>query len=656
MANDRFCNMLGYTKNELIGSDSRLLMPATERQAHETEQAQLIANTVTTSSSEQQLIRKDGTLLWVNRSLSLVRSRAGNPEYFIAVIEDISARRQAEETRSYLAAIVDGSNDAIFSRNLERKILSWNRAAERLFGYSAEEIIGQSVSRLIPPEFEAESRSSRALLAQGRAVIDLETKRLTKDGRRIDVSMSQSPIHDKHGVMVGVALNFRDITERVRKAALMRLLESLARATNEATTAETALQACLERICAYGNWNIGHFVLFAPGQSRGTALTSLWHCEDKLRFAEFMRFSDARNYNRPEGQFVARAIRERKAVWIEDFARPGNLGRVDTLKAFDLHSGFILPVFVGDEIAGFLEFFAGETRAPDDMLLDVINSVASQLARLIERSRAEASLARMNVELEMRVAERTAELEEANRELSEFSYTIAHDMRAPVRAMNGYSTMVLQASEGALAPTSVKYLKRVVAGSERMGRLIDDLLNMARLSRQEIRWQNLNLSEMATGVAASLVETHPDRSVQITIQPGMNVNGDPALLRVVLENLIGNAWKFTAYTAAPKIGFCRDERDGLTVYRVSDNGAGFDMRYAKKLFAPFQRLHQTNEFEGTGIGLATCKKIIQRHGGDIWVESAVGQGTTIFFSIGGAAKHPLNAPPPARHADASGSS
>ena len=555
-------------------------------------------------------------------------------------LRDISALKQAEGAQAYVAAIVDSIDDAIISRGMDRTVLSWNRAAERMFGYSAAEAIGRSIAFLIPPEREDESAWARSQVVQGIAIIDMETVRMRKDGSRVDVSMTSSPVRDERGQVVSIALIFRDITERKRKAALIELLESLARATNEAATVEQGLQACLDRICEYGGWQLGHVGLFAAGQSSGVTKVTYWRCEDAARFGEFMRLTDDHVRSQHGGAFLSRAVRESRAVWIEDVAAVLSDSSVQNSRLRNAYrcgvrSAFVFPVFVDRQIAGFLEFFSTENRVCDKDLLDASNSVASQLARVIERGRAAEQLEQMNVDLEMRVARRTAELEAANEELNSFSYTIAHDMRAPIRAINGFSEMVLQANDGRLDEKTVGHLRRVVAGSRHMSELIDDLLNLARLSRQEMTRCDTDLSLMARRSAAALADAAPARHVELVIQPDIMAFCDPGLLRPVLDNLIGNAWKFTGKTAAPRIEFGTETRDGWTAYYVRDNGVGFDMQYVHKLFAPFQRLHHANEFEGTGIGLATVKKIIQRHDGKVWIESAPGAGTTVYFTVGG---------------------
>ena len=253
---------------------------------------------------------------------------------------------------------------------------------------------------------------------------------------------------------------------------------------------------------------------------------------------------------------------------------------------------------------------------------------------LTEIRKAQAALEELNAVLERRVEERTAKLETLNMELDSFSYSVAHDLRAPVRAINGFSELVLESGKDKLDDKTIGYLKRIVAGGRHMTALIDDLLNMARLSKQEMRRREIDMSKLAATVVESIATAQPERRVAVSIQSGLIANGDAGLMRVVLDNLISNAWKFTANSSAPSIEVGAKQDEGTTVYYVRDNGVGFDMKFSHKLFAPFQRLHHRDEFEGTGIGLATVRKIIWRHGGRTWLDSKVNAGTTVFFTIG----------------------
>jgi signal transduction histidine kinase len=236
--------------------------------------------------------------------------------------------------------------------------------------------------------------------------------------------------------------------------------------------------------------------------------------------------------------------------------------------------------------------------------------------------------------LEARVAERTARLERANKELEAFSYSVSHDLRAPLRSIDGFSQALLEDSADKLNAKEKSHLQRVRAAAQRMGELIDDLLELSRVGRAPIRRDRVNLSQIGHDVAAELRKRDPQRQVQIDIAEGLVVAADRGLVQIVLENLIGNAWKFTRdrTPARLELGTKREASDA-DVYFVRDNGAGFDMSYMDKLFRPFQRLHSEAEFPGTGIGLATVQRIIDRHGGRIWAEGAVGTGATIYFTL-----------------------
>jgi signal transduction histidine kinase len=286
-------------------------------------------------------------------------------------------------------------------------------------------------------------------------------------------------------------------------------------------------------------------------------------------------------------------------------------------------------------------------RAPklgEDELGVLTDAFNQMLGRIQDQDRAVRENA---AQLEQRVADRTHELQErneslrrnaaellaANTELDAFAYSVSHDLRAPLRSIDGFSQILLEDYAARLDEAGQDSLRRVRAATQRMGTLIDDLLKLARVTRTEIRAEAVDLSDMARDIAAELQRATPERQVEFAIAPQLKARGDPRLLRVVLDNLLRNSWKYTAKQARPRIEFGSVEENGGHAFMVRDNGAGFDMKYADKLFGVFQRLHSAADFEGTGIGLATVRRIINRHGGRIWAEGAVDQGATFYFTL-----------------------
>jgi light-regulated signal transduction histidine kinase (bacteriophytochrome) len=253
---------------------------------------------------------------------------------------------------------------------------------------------------------------------------------------------------------------------------------------------------------------------------------------------------------------------------------------------------------------------------------------------ITHRRAAEEQVRQLNAELERRIAERTAQLEFSNRELEAFAYTVAHDLRAPLRSIASFSDALMEDCAGQIDALGQDYLRRIVGGARRMSELIDGILSLSRVNSTALTARQCDLSAMARTVLEQLQALQPERSVRVTIEAGLVDQGDPQLLRSVLENLLGNAWKFTRGRPQAEIEFSatRDE-NGKRVYRVRDNGAGFDMAFRDKLFGVFQRLHTQQEFEGNGVGLAAVQRIVRRHGGRIWGEGQPGQGASFFFTL-----------------------
>jgi len=298
-----------------------------------------------------------------------------------------------------------------------------------------------------------------------------------------------------------------------------------------------------------------------------------------------------------------------------------------------IRSELCVPILAGEKFLGVLDI---ESRQPDafsDADENLLVTVAGQLAAALERLRAEQQLRSLNADLEQRVSERTAQLEAANKELESFSYSVSHDLRAPLRAVNGFAKILKEDFSAEMSPVARGFLVKIIDSGGKMGQLIDELLDFSRIGRKPISRQPVDLDEIVRDVVESLAPEIAGRQIEWLIPALPPVSADPLLLRQVYANLVGNAVKYTGKREAARIEVGSLAQNGETIYFVRDNGAGFDMQYADKLFGVFQRLHRDDEFEGVGIGLAIVRRIIERHGGRIWAEAAVDQGATFYFNL-----------------------
>jgi light-regulated signal transduction histidine kinase (bacteriophytochrome) len=308
----------------------------------------------------------------------------------------------------------------------------------------------------------------------------------------------------------------------------------------------------------------------------------------------------------------------------DPFQTPPTNGRVDSSMRAQVRSD--------GKVIGVLSVQSAAPRAYTEADLSTLQALADYSSGALERIQAEQEAARLNEELEKRVRERTAQLEAINKEMEAFSYSVSHDLRAPLRSIRGFSEVLLERYAPNLDDRGKEFLRRACESSHHMDALIDDLLKLSRVNRSELTLQPVDLSAMVEEIAGELRKNDPGRAVDFVIQPGLKAVGDQRLLRVALDNLVRNAWKFTGKKSPARIEFGQ-AHEPEPAFFVKDNGAGFNMQYANKLFGVFQRLHSATEFPGTGIGLATVQRIIIRHGGRLWANAEPNAGATFFFSL-----------------------
>lgn len=530
-------------------------------------------------------------LLWNLQMRRSVRERTQQLQ--TEVLRRTEAQQELKVSQDMVQLMFGTAASGIVMNTPDGRFLMANPAYYAIVGYSEAELQAMDTRELTHPDDRARYAAQRDRMLAGELESFSDEKRyVKKDGSAVWVHSTVSMVRSLSGEATHIISVTEDITDR--------------RAIQDKLRQSEALLRIAGRTARIGGW-----MLDLPGNH------VVWS-------DEVCNIHEVPPGTRPSLEQA-----------LEFYGSPEWRGRIEAVVQACIDTG--APFDEELEITS-----AGGRRVWVRVIGEVVRDDSGKVIRLhgstqdiTERKQAQESILRLNAELEERVRQRTSQLEALNRELEAFSYSVSHDLRSPLNTIDGFSQLIERMASEKVGAQGKHYLSRIRAGTRQMGELIEGLLSLAKLSRDPLRAGPVDLAKIARQVVQACREREPERVVEIHIQENLLVLGDPLLLSVVIQNLLGNAWKFTTMQPSARIDVgCKTGADGEAVYFVRDNGAGFDMAYADKLFGTFQRLHSSTDYAGTGIGLATVKRVIERHGGRVWAEAAEGLGATFYFTLG----------------------
>jgi len=634
-ANEGALRNLGYSMDELAAMTSVDLKPLFTEASFRAAVQPLISKERPRLIFETIHRRKDGTTYPIEVHLQLMGDQT--KPTFLAIINDITERKKAEdalrESEEMFRNVFELSPIGK-TMTAEDGSLRVNKAFAEMLGYSMAELETINWMQLTYPEDIGKSDAAAQALINGKEKrVSFEKRYIHKNG---SIVCAQLTI----GLLGGIAsapqfflTSAEDITERKKaeeelrqnESRLKRLVDIL---QHQSETIQGFLDYALEQAIQLTGSKIGYIYYYS--EERKEFVLNTW---SKDVMAECAVIDPLSRYELDKTGFWGEAVRQRKPIIANDFPDNNPLKKGAPEGHVRLLKFMTVPVFRDQKIVGVVGL---ANKAEDYNETDILQTslLMEAVWKVVERKTAEEEIRALNAELEERVLERTMELTAANKELESFSYSVSHDLRAPLRSIEGFSSIFLDEYGASIPEKGREYLERVRRNALRMGQLIDDILELTRIGRSELRMGEVDLSALAAEVVAELVEQNPKRDVAIEIEPGMTATGDPQLLRIVLANLLGNAWKFTSKRehAHVVMGRLVDPEHGPAFF-IRDDGVGFDNAYKGRLFVAFQRLHAEQDFPGTGIGLANVQRVVRRHGGEVWAEGEIGKGATFCFSI-----------------------
>lgn len=575
------------------------------------------------------LVVDDNRSVPVHFSISPVNDPAGRALGVALVIHEDTERRKAEQalitSKQRLDAIMDNTTAVIYAKDSNGRYLMVNSRYEQIIGMDREKILGKTDFDLFPADIATVLRANDKQVLKVSQPIAYEEHIIQKDGRR-DYISAKVPIYDTLGKSQAICSISTDITDQRRRQRGYKLLNSWTQIlTDRLARSNIDEQVFYLDVCNGARElveaDIGALPYLDKTRVQFTYLAAAGPHAELLQ-GKSMPVLD--------GGLCGWVAHHGEPLSVDDLTLDSRV-IPEFAAALNVTTALVVPLVRNQKVIGGLSTFRDGT--PFDSLDQELLTLFSQNVGIALDN------LHLRQSLEHRVSERTSQLAASNDELKAFSYSVSHDLRAPLRRIVGFSNVLLEDYTEILDAKGQDYLRRVGGSAERMSELIDNLLALSRVAQVDMQSTNVDLSSMIKEITQELQDTEPQRSVEFLITPDLQVHGDAGLLHIAMGNLLSNAWKFTRKQATARIEFGRQEHEGEVVYFVRDNGAGFDMAYVDKLFIAFQRLHDSREFDGTGIGLTTVQRIIRRHNGRVWADSSPGQGATFYFTLGQESSH-----------------